>query len=742
MKTKDRYAFKLIVKASPASESVAEYAVHPRFDDMVLQYKKDSDKVYYTESLNADFKFIGNEFDIIQSQSVFAQFTLVITNTSLGREVVRGTFRKTDCETDINHRIVSVKINTDKSSYDRISDKASEEYNLIRLGLKKKTLSLWHNPARQVYIAGDTKLHIFPKNGHTDVDCTETTSLKGLEDMQFNQQGAAGAIICNIESSGSVNLMNGVYYGSSNNASSMRLNNDKGYYIFVSLAGGSLEAAWYDDTNTEIAHTMPIQNLDTYRNTTLEFEPADGSAIIIVQCRFWLPFVRLVSNHSGVVIGEDDLWHGSYKLAESAIMCYISVSTETSPTDNGYPIIANRTEYYAPPTNSGVKWYPVWQESWFSGVSVWLSSYNEPTTGDINNRRVKISIPDFYSLGDAIKAVIGKIDADIVFEKDEQHSAFLFASTNPITNEAQRELFISQKSNILSLQYDYAAWKAPITWDRIVTLLKNAFNCYYDIYIDADGKKHLRIEHINYYLNGGTYNDAGASRPIVDLTAIYNTRNLNTLAFLSNHWSYDNDGGQSQAQRITFGWMDTQTEKFDGLPIIIPDQYNMFDKQTTDERVIDWFSSDIDFLTAVPTECSSDGFVVVMVDTIDPTMVCQQPQATTISGFIVVDPNGNKDVWSYPSQNYRLSMAYLQNAFMRTNLFAPYITMNGSDELVKVQKLKGMRVGELSFITALSMQLSPTSLYRTEVGDGIVDDMSIDLTSGKVTLKLRYETEK
>jgi hypothetical protein len=113
----------------------------------------------------------------------------------------------------------------------------------------------------------------------------------------------------------------------------------------------------------------------------------------------------------------------------------------------------------------------VYTESWYRGISLWVSAIevrtvagytyrNRPWDVDISLNKKKAIVNDFYTLGDAIKAVVNKIDENIVFVPDAEHSQFLFSPTNPLTGIQQGALYISQKSNILNLGYDYPAWLA------------------------------------------------------------------------------------------------------------------------------------------------------------------------------------------------------------------------------------------------------------------------------------------
>ena len=108
--TKKRLAFSLLAKDN-GSDDTTMWNVHPSYSGVSLKWDKESGERYYTQSIDGTFTFNGSEADIITGRSLYTEFTLVIFDLDNGgNEVSRGTFRLTDCEIDIDHRSVKVKI--------------------------------------------------------------------------------------------------------------------------------------------------------------------------------------------------------------------------------------------------------------------------------------------------------------------------------------------------------------------------------------------------------------------------------------------------------------------------------------------------------------------------------------------------------------------------------------------------------------------------------------------------------
>ena len=273
-------------------------------------------------------------------------------------------------------------------------------------------------------------------------------------------------------------------------------------------------------------------------------------------------------------------------------------------------------------------------------------------------------------------------------------------------------------NNFLNYEYDYPAWKAPLKWQQLTELFKNAFNCYYDLYFSAiDEAWHLRIEHISFYRNGMSYTASNIG--IVDLSQLYDGFNTKQLSFRTNRWKYDT---ASQANRYEFGWMDTQSNLFEGKPLVVADGYSLFDNDKKEDLKISWFSVDIDFMAAVVEECSNDGFML---------MRCA---ATGRVDYAATQATRY-------AQNYYLSFTYLISAFHLYDKYAEYMRFEDDSELLAVIDRKPMRLAEdVKFKVPTNFELKPMLLVQTEAGIGKIEEITIDMTDNSCSATLRYNT--
>lgn len=178
------------------------------------------------------------------------------------------------------------------------------------------------------------------------------------------------------------------------------------------------------------------------------------------------------------------------------------------------------------------------------------------------------------------------------------YSEFLYGE-NPITH-IEQTLLITPKTNVKSSGYDRPAEKAQITFRAITEMLRDCFRCYW--FLDSFGR--FRIEHISYFMNGGSYSET----PVVgiDLTTLKSRRSGKEWSFAKNQYKYNKP---QMAARYQFGWMDEETQLFDGYQIEIQSKYVVPDK--IEEIHIGSFSSDFDYILLNPSAISNDGFVLM-----------------------------------------------------------------------------------------------------------------------------------
>lgn len=762
MRTRNRYKFTLT--AVLLDEVLFSQQVHPQISDLNMKYTKEANQVYYVPSFDSALTFVETEFDLIVSQDIRTKFSLSMVDTYHIFSTKQMSFMRTDCEIDVNHKLVAV---TPKlfNPYKKMLDKRDEEYSVADMGLDKHDTYFKIHPLREYYIWQDSKVCVFndsllpaysaAKNmpaHYQDLSQQQLSSQSEEIDMGFKQCWVSGGIGTGAVAGRWASITNtseqiGVYHhyylmNKYVNAQPVLYPGD--YIISIAYTTVGADIYWYvillqvnsDATSyvevtrdprywltNQIVNQRITANFGSYGNFTFQLQPV---------------FSRMVTAITGLSESDDvkainydtDIYPLKYKFAlrenqyfgaiySSNNYFFCKYSTRISDTDKGYGKIQEGDDagkYYDKPDDSGI-WQPAYTECWFQGVSVWFY----PRALMLENIYYRtVELPDSYKLGDVIKGMLIKINSDIVFEADEHHSQFLFSQINPVTGITQNQKYITQKSNYLNYEYDYPAWKAPLKWSQLEELLKNAFNCYTELFYDeSDNAWHLRIEHIKYFTNGHTYDTSESNATVIDLVQAYDGFNREPLSFRTNRWKYDTE---SQANRYEFGWMDTQSDAFNGSPLVVTDEYNLYEDAKKEDCKVSWFSADIDFMQMVVEECSNDGFVILSCD---------------VHGQVEF----NRSSELRYAQNYSLSFDYLIPAFHLCDKYAEYMQIEGTDTLLAIAPRKKMRIAEdIQFKVPENIEIQPSNLVKTEAGFAEIDTVTIDMTDNSCTATLRYET--
>jgi len=272
---------------------------------------------------------------------------------------------------------------------------------------------------------------------------------------------------------------------------------------------------------------------------------------------------------------------------------------------------------------------------------------------------------------------------------------------------------IAPKSNIIVGEYDRAATRAEIRLSDIFELLLSLYNA--DWYVDSEGR--LRIEHVSWFNNGGTYS---GTPQIEDLTARIEPQSGKTWTYRTGTWQYEK---QEIPKRLEFSYMDKSSRAFEGYPIEIRSPYAQ--DENIQERPLSKFTADLDYIVSNPSEISPDGFVVV-----DAKVLLGEVRAP----FIAISLQNGEE---YRLQNGWASFLWAHDAYFVDAMPAEQITVN-LDERIANSVMKTKRQ-ELDY--ANLQAFDPIQLVRTGLGDGKVKSAEINLSTLNVKITLLHDTE-
>ena len=242
-------------------------------------------------------------------------------------------------------------------------------------------------------------------------------------------------------------------------------------------------------------------------------------------------------------------------------------------------------------------------------------------------------------------------------------------------------------------------------------MLRDCFRCYW--YIENNK---FKIEHIQFFRNGGSYNSATIG---VDLTKLQNIRNGKNWSFATNSWSFDK---VDMPERYQFEWMDDVTEPFEGNPIEVISKYVTAGK--IESINISNFTSDIDYMILNPNNISDDGFALFAAVKNGNTYELPFLDFSFGAGKLVL-------------QNGILAMRYLQPTFYIYDLPAYNVEINGSQ--VRALGIDRKKKQTLNYPSIDDPD--PMQLIKTKLGNGQIEKISINLCSRMNKLTLKYDTE-
>lgn len=385
----------------------------------------------------------------------------------------------------------------------------------------------------------------------------------------------------------------------------------------------------------------------------------------------------------------------------------------TNTTETQYFPVNGDGLYYAEPTHAGDEWYrPIAQSNWKNGTSYWFNyvlvfQYLE------QQGMTSYLLRNAYPLWSCLSVLLAATGSSVTFQGTSAYSEFLYANTNPISGEAIK-LFVTPKSNILAGDYSVPAQKAMTTLGQFLDMLRNVYQLYW--FIDADNR--LRIEHIRWFKNGGSY--SGSPTIGIDLTELLEKRNATAWAYGVNEYTY---GKEEMPQRYQFEWMDDERIPFKGeaIEILSP----AVSEGKVESVSVGSFSSDIDYMLLNPSVFSQDGFALI-------------------------GATGSGNSWAVPFlsyvqqgitttlQNGYLAYVHLQPYYWVYDLPAKSVKINGTTySLTYVSRRKQQRVT----IPLGASDPDFVKLVKTNIGNGEIRAVSIPLSSRVAQVTLNYDTE-
>ena len=690
-------------------------------DDLSKDFEKESGQEFFRAKLSGNLTFERDDYEFIVSKAFDTQFVIdIYISYNAGQSWAsywHGTFWKTDCDFDEDSKTVVVKP-TVFDAYNDILAGMDKEFNLVELAPAINEIKADKRPMIQVYVPGQSVIGCFLSGMWWEQECTPESDTNVLESLYFalnkRQQ------IVNITEQGSPTIPD-VFMGATidpwedyeyvngdykyvhvvlNNAHYWRIIRVADDVIMWEFSSAVVPPRPYELTMSPVSGSgasgnvkIYVHEMSVYARFITDSETVSGLQTYEIPDNDIVPNNR---NYSRVI---------SYTFPNTI---HFSDTLVDTPTEWG---LYQPGQYYQQPY---LYWrpelFPVARNAW-GRVSIWFTFDALDTYVEESGRKA-FTIRNAYPISAVLRAILKEIAPNIDFSGNYRYSQFLYPQNNqnPISWFDFR-LFIVPKSNIVTSGYDQPAQKAPIKLRDVFDMLRDCFRCYW--YIDGNS---LHIEHIQYFRNGGSYSDAPEIG--IYLTTQEVTRNGKKWAFARNQYKFEKP---EMASRYQFGWMDDVTQLFEGFPINILSKY--VDPEKIEQITVSKFTSDIDYVLLNPNEVSKDGFV--LLGAIDQ----DGGYALPYYNFLI---DGNKHIL----QNAYVAFCLLQQ-YYAYDMPAYDYEINGVQ--MRAQGVKKLKVQNIRFPALTDPDL--VELVQTDLGNGTIEKLSLNLSSRNANATLRYDTE-
>jgi hypothetical protein len=712
-------------------------------DKCALKYTMADNTRYYKPSWVDSLQFIRDDYDWIMSEIDNAtrfEVTYLIdvkwkhVDDDSWADLCTLQFAFTDCEVDADNGIISVRPSV-KSVYNDIEDGKDREFNLVELEPQINNLFWYKRVLSQVYVVGEDIVTNIIGGMHWEQEVEDSSVT--LEDLYNNYHFTPREAYNEVEVDGlSSGGGNGTYFGigSTNRTTyeylvypvgikpyQIRFKRwlDVGTYLFrISIEDTNGVEKYYRQYSEGSATNYPA---DTATVQMLDADTGQATNVFVSYSVKRIYDRLLCDVDTGVDRPTDDLveYSSNYRyIAQYANFVY-SYSTTLSLTPTQWGSVRGSNKYYTAPTAVSGAWMPIGQSLW-NNVSLFLDLNSGMQISTEQSLMRTMTLRHAYPLWSALAVLLAEVAPDVTFEPLEGYSEFLFSDTNPVTGHDNLTLFITPKSNITNGDYKTPAYKAPITLASVLDMLRNIFQLYW--YIDGQGRFHL--EHISWFMNGGTYSTPSPTVSY-DLTALRNTRNGKAWAFATSRYTF---AKSEMPATISWKWMDDVTEPFTGYEMLFISPLVTLGKN--EEKTIGDFTSDIDYVALQPGDVSQDGFMLLGAEYISEKEVYQLP-------FYPYRPSASAPITNL--QNGYLAMAYLEKqTYWLDNQPAGGIIYGDGTTATTHKQSRTMQQDVV--VPMASPDLDPLTLIRTDIGDGEIKDVEINLSSLTAKAKLRYDT--
>lgn len=595
---------------------------HPIYkDDTQKNCDRESEQVFFRESLSNNFSLIREEYDWLDSQDFDTEFIFLIersTDTGLNWSTYfTGSFYKTDCKWNSDDKKVEFKISV-KDQYTEVLAGLDKEYNIIKLNPVLKSVYLHKRPLLQYYILGQSTITCFLSNLSWEQEVENVVSSHAtLITHHFALSSQLQKSLVTRVGNATPNDLDGEWVNKfvfDLHTVCMWYSKDEKYkLVYTPTSWNDTDTVYKFEIfltasnnllfNLTARHSATIHPLNNTFTLNAAGSGATGTvtiynSTIAVYSRYILDAETYFGNTTYAIKANDivsDNKNYKYCIGYAIDLCKIYNGTQIEPSEYG---LISESEYFKEPYEPlfNRKHFPLSKTTWTLS-SYWFRFLDTDEHYELNGRKI-YKLKDTFPISSVISVLLHEVAPSITHQATAEYSQFLYGATNPISGDCF-ELLLSPKSNITRGQYDTPAKKAIVTLGNILDGLYSMFKCKW--YIDNNK---LKIEHISYFKNGLSY--SSEIEPQYDLAKMLNMKTKKNWGLNMNVWEYNKS---EMPERIDFTWMEGTTKAFEGYPIEIVSKY--ISRGIIQTNNVPAYTSDIDYMLLNPNAISLDGFAIL-----------------------------------------------------------------------------------------------------------------------------------
>lgn len=725
------------------SEGGLDIECHPIVDDdAAIDFQQQTNEVFYRAKLNGSLAF-RFEFDDIIAKGYNHEHIIVLQwydeADTTWKEVWRGRFALTDCEIDFDTKTITVQPET-QDRYTNVLDHLEDEYNLLKLAPVQQPVNILIRPLLQVYALNDSSISNCIGNNTWVASC-DSVGIADIANYHFSLNIERIAFVVHFNSGWTHGEQTVVLFGEPNYDYDHVIDGiHRAFYVT-----GKYYNTFYDEyrdmqvlagltqypdestfglclqvdgqTGTTMTFTFEKDNAGTspavyispsitsVADANAQWDKIYSRVLLQTELSEWpLPSDTLHDLASDDMAGANL----NYNKVSSALIANVvtSSTTQEEPTEWG---MSYDDQYFTKPS-SIFHLSPVGQSLW-KYISYWY--YLTAPQSTLDNVAAQRTIKDAYKVPSILLRLFQKSGMSPI--------AGLISRVLNGNNDYVGDAFflcMTPKSNVISSYYDTPAQNAPITLQKMLSMLKQAYKIYW--HIDENG--YIHFEHISYYDNGQSYTETTPTL-LVDLESQLHTNTKNNKVFGQNKVKFDK---ADMPELYTFGWADAQTKVFDGWQIKGLDAY--VSKGQSEEKLIGDFDTDVDFVLSSPNDVSKEGFFLFAC----PCSGGVIHWGMDVQKFIVTDENGEQ--YDVSIQNADGAFYKIHNSYWRYQLPCENVNINNKNTTAITTgrfKVQSVEFADVVMAEILKNVDECMKVIRTQQGDGHIKNLSINLKSLK-----------